>query len=152
MKGQPERYEQMSIYDFLEESQEVPPSETVPQVDEAPSVVLMLPKVSPSSALDTKESSEATDMPLVSEDGHYLTFEFPKFKTNQIVTVSIPEELIFDLGRCPQDVENFYYLQDWKEKQVRVLSSKSHSRRGFTYEVECVRTGKSGHFYEDELK
>lgn len=52
----------MSIYDFLQdgESQEVQPSETVPQVDEAQEVK------APSSALDTSIPTEDTDSTLFS--------------------------------------------------------------------------------------
>lgn len=87
--------EQISIYDFLQEekSQEVAPSETLPQVDEAQESEKL-----PSSALDAKESTEDTDKTL--------------FSVGDNVKVINPYHY---------DHEDWDYLEEWKDKVGTIL-------------------------------
>ncbi|WP_144651046.1 hypothetical protein [Bacillus cereus] len=142
------KMEQMSIYDFLQdgESQEVAPSETLPQVDEA-QVVHWEPKTCeefeaynkasayPSSALDASDTVEVTDKALISAE--------PKFEVNQIVNVVNPYE---------PDYEDYDYMRAFEGLIYRIISIKEYPK-GFQYEVESYdAVTRKFYFYEHELK
>ncbi|MBG9828511.1 hypothetical protein [Bacillus wiedmannii] len=141
-----QRFEQMSIYDFLQdgESQEVAPSETLPQVDEAQAVNYYVTDkdgnnvdIYPSSALDVKNTVKATDKALVSAD--------PKFEVNQIVTVVNPYD---------DEHEDYDYMKPLEGKEVRVIEIRSAYRTNTRYYVVEYLDGLllNGFFYEHELK
>ncbi|MBR9655781.1 hypothetical protein [Bacillus cereus] len=146
MKQDSMKMEQMSIYDFLQdgESQEVAPSETPPQVDEAQEddlaivdSVLLRCGESPSSALDVNNTVEVTDKALISAE--------PKFEVNQIVTVVNP----YDEG-----LEDYDYMKPLSGKEVRVIEIRSTDRTNTRYYVCEYLDGllSNGFFYEHELK
>lgn len=146
MKQDSMRMEQMSIYDFLQdgESQEVAPSETLPQVEEAQETVefyadgkLVAKQTVPSSALDANNTVEVTDKTLISTE--------PKFEVNQIVTVVNP----YDEG-----LEDYDYMKPLAGKEVRVIEIRSTNRTNTRYYVCEYLDGllSNGYFYEHELK
>ncbi|MFA2603657.1 hypothetical protein ABR763_01135 [Bacillus cereus] len=127
------RQEQMSIYDFLHdgESQEVAPSETLPQVDEAQEddlaivdSILLRCGESPSSALDASKiisenlvfnpegyAEKVTELP--TEDTDKTLFSVgDKFK---VVSAS-------SLYDTDIDPESYYYLLDYQGKTLEVKS------------------------------
>ena len=116
--------EQISIYDFLPagESQEVAPSETLPQVDEAQeygsTLGLVYRNYSPSSALDTKESTEDTDKTLFSV-GDVLTVR----KASDVYNANI-------------DPEDFYFLKEYEEEQVKLLNIRGKSLLCNTFNLD----------------
>ena len=107
--------EQISIYDFLQEekSQEVAPSETLPQVDEAQESEKL-----PSSALDAKESTEDTDSTLFSV-GDVLTVR----KASDVYNANI-------------DPEDFYFLKEYEEEQVKLLNIRGKSLLCNTFNLD----------------
>ncbi|MGI8362738.1 hypothetical protein [Bacillus cereus] len=145
------KYQQMSIYDFIEtcegmddlehvKSQEVQPSETVPQVDEAQEekrIPVMFrhewKTESPSSALDTKESTEDTDKTL--------------FSVGDVLTVKSPDE-VYSMDTHPED---YYHLQEHQGKKV-VITSRRKAYRGVFYGTSIEENGKVPFFYHRELK
>ncbi|MEZ2327349.1 hypothetical protein R1C46_26495 [Bacillus tropicus] len=147
------KMEQMSIYDFLQdgESQEVAPSETLPQVDEAQEITANnVHQIIPSSALDVSGPSEdeikyveftqtntveVTDKALISAE--------PKFEVNQVVTV---------LNPYSESHEDFHILEQYKSQERRVVGI-SVSKGKNIYETVLPYTQDSPHyFYEHELK
>ncbi|MGX5594653.1 hypothetical protein [Bacillus cereus] len=127
------KYKQMSIYDFIgeednflpeEKSQEVQPSETDPQVDEAQEekrIPIMFrhewKTESPSSALDTRKTWEK-----IVDFEASLTKEPPE-DTDNVVTNST----LFSVGECARVVnpyhyghEDWDYLEDFKGKVVKL--------------------------------
>jgi len=146
-----EKYKQLSIYDFLNESQELPPSETVAKVDEAQEPILRNCKcvgVSPSSDLDTKpspccpncreyrwtcdcevyEPTEDTDLPL--------------FSVGDVLTVRQASEVY------SYQNENYDWIKTYEGKSAKVLSFD-----GKSYECEVIDTIKLIlRFYPNELK
>lgn len=140
MKQDSMKYEQMSIYDFLQdgESQEVAPSETLPQVDEAQDDWDRgHSQPVPSSALDAKNTVEVTDKALISAE--------PKFEVNQIVTVVNP----YNEGH-----EDYDYMMPLSGKEVRIIKIRSTNRTNTRYYVCEYLDGllSNGFFYEHELK
>lgn len=121
------KYEQMSIYDFLPdgEYQEVAPSETLPQVDEAQedgsTLGLVYRNYSPSSALDAKESTEDTDSTL--------------FSVGDTVKVINP----YHYGH-----EDWDYLEEWKDKVGTILKKGFKGYAVFIDDIE-------NYFYPLEL-
>lgn len=105
------KFKQLSIYDFLQEaeSQEVAPSEMLPQVDEAQVVLNSFDddgdyRKYPSSDLDTTIPTEDTDLSLFSVGD--------KFK---VVSAS-------SLYDTDIDPESYYYLLDYQGKTLEVKS------------------------------
>ncbi|MCU5640241.1 hypothetical protein OCB39_25585 [Bacillus cereus] len=123
-------YKQLSIYDFLpeEKSQELPPSETVAQMDEAQESEKL-----PSSALDTKESTEDTDSTL--------------FSVGDVLTVKSPDE-VYSMDTHPED---YYHLHEHQGKKV-VITSRRKAYRGVFYGTSIEENGKVPFFYHRELK
>ncbi|HFK1452847.1 TPA: hypothetical protein ACGXMV_004153 [Bacillus pacificus] len=176
--GTPLEAKQMSIYDFLAEplakqveksilqdgeSQEVQPSETVPQVDEAQEIITIFPDspyeeevIIPSSALDAKKqntlSKESYDAILIECDNAFDTVEVtdkalisaePKFEVNQVVTVLNPYSEIH---------EDFHILEQYKSQERRVVGISFYKGKTI-YETVLPHTQDSPHyFYEHELK
>lgn len=129
-------YDQLSIYDFLpkEKSQEVAPSETFPQADEAQAdiygdmaqqsaadVDCMVLEDIPSSALDAKESTEDTDSTL--------------FSVGDTVKVINP----YHYGH-----EDWDYLEEWKDKVGTILKKGFKGYAVFIDDIE-------NYFYPLEL-
>lgn len=127
------KYKQMSIYDFLpeEKSQEVQPSETVPQVDEAQdeSIYYVLDskgntrEFSPSSDLDTRKTWEK-----IVDFEASLTKE-PTEDTDSTLFSVGDKALVRNAcevygGEDSEDVENYYALLDLQGKVVVI--SKVH--------------------------
>jgi len=147
------QYNQLSIYDFLQDgefldsrqckSQEVTPSETLPQVDEAQEVTkgsvvekdtkmmldsIMLPIKTPSSDLDTQIPTEDTDLPL--------------FSVGDVLTVRQASEVY------SYQNENYDWIKTYEGKSAKVLSFD-----GKSYECEVVDTIKLIlRFYPNELE
>ncbi|MDR5022708.1 hypothetical protein FOL75_12210 [Bacillus thuringiensis] len=140
------KYQQMSIYDFIEtcedmddlehvKSQEVQPSETVPQVDEAQEekrIPVMFrhewKTESPSSALDTEESTEDTDKTL--------------FSVGDVLTVRVPD---FE----DSEPENYYFIKALEGKHFKVLDIDSLH---ITCEAVSVYDDKIYKFYHYEVR
>lgn len=152
--GTPLEAKQMSIYDFLEDncwndceikSQEVAPSETLPQVDEAQAVNYYVTDkdgnnvdIYPSSALDVNITVEVAEKTPTLADS--------KFEVNQIVTTVNPYE---------EGDEDFHHLKEVDGIEVRIVEVKFLPLdRGYYYEVETIGglTPKLKYFYEHELK
>lgn len=133
------KYEQMSIYDFLnEESQEVPPSETVPQVDETQEFYMCGTSVKenhgwekPSSDLDTP-SSKDTDVPLF--------FEGKNLKVKKASEVCSPEE----------NPEDYYHLEAFEGRVIKLLALTNKVRKLWLARV--IDTSEEQFFYEHEIK
>jgi len=144
---------QLSIYDFLQDGevldsrqfkyQEVPPSETLPQVDEAQEVIkgsvvekdtkmmldsIMLHVKTPSSDLDTQIPTEGTDLPL--------------FSVGDVLTVRQASDVY------SYQNENYDWIKTYEGKSAKVLSFD-----GKSYECEVVDTIKLIlRFYPNELE
>ena len=127
--------EQINIYDFLQEekSQEVAPSETLPQVDEAQDVITPEMRdlishelehgvdLTPSSALDAKEPTEDTDSTL--------------FSVGDTVKVINPYHY---------DHEDWDYLEEWKDKVGTILKK---GFKGYVVFIDDIEN----YFYPLEL-
>ncbi|MDF9611898.1 hypothetical protein P5763_07405 [Bacillus cereus] len=157
---------QMSIYDFLPdgESQEVAPSETLPQVDEAQDedryYVLdskgNTVEIFPSSDLDADKlitdnlvfnpegySEKVIELDTVEVTDKTLISAEPKFEVNQVVTV---------LNPYSENHEDFHILEQYKSQERRVVGI-SVSKGKNIYETVLPHTQDSPHyFYEHELK
>lgn len=153
----------MSIYDFLpeEKSQEVQPSESVPQVDEAQVVLNSFDedgdyKKYPSSALDT--------CPTCSYPMHFPSYRFctnvnceylkpaedtdkTLFSVGDVLTVKSPDE-VYSMDTHPED---YYHLQEHQGKKV-VITSRRKAYRGVFYGTSIEENGKVPFFYHRELK
>jgi hypothetical protein len=135
------KYKQLSIYDFLDgESQEVAPSETIPQVDETQDSHEL-----PSSDLDTRKNWE------IVQDAHNEFFEKPTDDeisyivfTQEIAAIAYLKELTEDTDKTSdkcqdkplfsvgdvckvvntyeEDTEDFGYLTYTEGKTVKVES------------------------------
>jgi len=112
------KYEQMSIYDFIEESQELPPSETVAQVDEAQDDWKLNAINQPSSALDAKESTEDTDMTL--------------FSVGDVLTVRQASEVYLS-NESPED---FYFLKEYEGEQVKIIDIDDNVLKCNTFNLD----------------
>ncbi|WP_163051641.1 hypothetical protein [Bacillus cereus] len=127
------KYKQMSIYDFLpeEKSQEVQPSETDPQVDEAQvdiygamsqqlskDVEDMILGDVPSSALDAKESIEDTDSTL--------------FSVGDVVKVRQAR----DLYLSHIDPEDYFHMKEYENCIVSILKVRKHLALCMTHKKE----------------
>ncbi|AMR85235.1 hypothetical protein P4K49_30870 [Bacillus cereus] len=155
-------YKQLSIYDFIseennflpeEKSQEVQPSETVPQVDEAQVVLNSFDddgdyKKYPSSALDTSKlisenlvfnpegyAEKATELP--TEDT-----ESTLFSVGDVLTVRVPD---FE----DSEPENYYFIKALEGKHFKVLDIDSLH---ITCEAVSVYDDKIYKFYHYEVR
>lgn len=156
-------YKQLSIYDFLPEgeSQELPPSEMVAQVDEAQETVelyadgkLIATSTVPSSALDTRASNtldietyeaiveecEEAFQPMEDTDSTL-------FSVGDVLTVKSPDE-VYSMDTHPED---YYHLQEHQGKKV-VVTSRRKAYRGVFYGTSIEENGKVPFFYHRELK
>ncbi|WP_144575426.1 hypothetical protein [Bacillus cereus] len=166
------KYKQMSIYDFIDEatevlsayekSQEVQPSETVPQVDEAQErfniecakqLVNDLELKLPSSALDTEKlisenlvfnpegyAEKVTELPTEDTDSTL-------FSVGDVLTVKSPDEVY----SMDTHLEDYYHLQEHQGKKV-VITSVRKAYRGVFYGTSIEENGKVPFFYHRELK
>lgn len=143
-------YKQLSIYDFLPEEkfQEVQPSESVPQVDEAQESEEL-----PSSALDTSKlisenlvfnpegyAEKVTELPTEDTDSTL-------FSVGDVLTVKSPDE-VYSMDTHPED---YYHLQEHQGKKV-VITSIRKAYRGVFYGTSIEENGKVPFFYHRELK
>ncbi|WDS60541.1 hypothetical protein BC6_00026 [Bacillus phage BC-6] len=122
------KYEQMSIYDFLQngESQEVQPSETVPQVDEAQEVN------APSSDLDASIPTEDTDNVVTNST---------LFSVGDTVKVRSP----FDVTTPEEDPETWFYMDKFQKVPLEIVGHEGKA-------LECkAPNGETILFYRDEL-
>lgn len=117
------KMEQMSIYDFLQdgESQEVAPSETLPQVDEAQETVefyadgkLVAKQTVPSSALDV-----VSDLNIKAEPKE--VFEISTEDTDKTL-FSVGDKALVrnacEVYNADEDIEDYYSLLDHQGKVV----------------------------------
>lgn len=149
-------YEQMSIYDFIEEkSQEVQPSETVPQVDEAQDDLAKMREEiisfakSPRSALDTFKSPLC---PVCYGYEWRCDHEVYKPTEDTDLTLFSVGEHVTIIGGYTEDDEDYDYLEAYVGKTCWVVSVKEHHSRK---QVVTVRLGDSNlevPFYWDELQ
>ncbi|MBK5492602.1 hypothetical protein [Bacillus sp. TH13] len=176
VKYQQMSYKQLSIYDFLpeEKSQEVQPSESVPQVDEAQdeSIYYVLDskgntrEFSPSSDLDTRasntldietyetiveeceeafQSTEDTDKTLGSRQCETL------FSVGDLITVRKAEDVYpkgvsyEGYGVCTP--EDYYHLKEFETQQGLVTFYD-----GKSYKCKMFKSNKLVGFYPNELK
>ncbi|PFQ13503.1 hypothetical protein [Bacillus cereus] len=163
--SEPVKYKQMSIYDFLpeEKSQELPPSETVAQVDETQEekrIPVMFrhewKTESPSSALDT---CPTCSYPMQFPSYRFCTnvnCEYLKptedtdstlFSVGDVLTVKSPDE-VYSMDTHPED---YYHLQEHQGKKV-VITSRRKAYRGVFYGTSIEENGKVPFFYHRELK
>ncbi|MCU5455271.1 hypothetical protein OCA97_14835 [Bacillus cereus] len=151
-------YKQLSIYDFLpeEKSQEVQPSETVPQVDEAQETVelyadgkLIATSTVPSSDLDTRAPNT-------------LDIETYKAIVEECEEAFQPTEdtdsTLFSVGdkarvRVPDfedsEAEDYYFLKALEGKHFKVLDIDSLH---ITCEAVSVYDDKIYQFYHYEVR
>lgn len=133
---------QLSIYDFIE-SQEFPPSETVPQVDETQDSHEL-----PSSALDTRKNWE------IVQDSLNEFFEKPTEDTD-LTLFSVGDILtVKDASDVYSYSHEFYdYLKGFKGEKVMVLGVKRlKCNNNVSVKVEVIRTQKEISFYDFELQ
>lgn len=119
---------QLSIYDFIE-SQEFPPSETVPQVDETQDSHEL-----PSSALDTRKNWE------IVQDSLNEFFEKPTedtdlslFSVGDVLTVRQASD-VYNADKQPED---FYYIEDYEGEQVKLLNIRGDLLLCNTFNLDC---------------
>lgn len=136
-------YKQMSIYDFIgeennflpeEKSQEVQPSETAPQVDEAQETVelyadgkLIATSTVPSSALDTKIPTEDTD-----NVGSESSTDKTLFSVGDVLTVRQASN-VYNADEQPED---FYFIKEYEGEQVKVLNIRGDSLLCNTFNLD----------------
>ncbi|MGR5980273.1 hypothetical protein ACT7DJ_28360 [Bacillus cereus] len=154
---------QLSIYDFLpeEKSQEVQPSETDPQVDEAQEIVnlyadgkLIATSTVPSSALDTKASNtldietyeaiveECEEAFQPTEDTDNVVTNSTLFSVGDVLTVKVPD---FE----DSEPENYYFIKALEGKHFKVLDIDSLH---ITCEAVSVYDDKIYKFYHHEVR
>lgn len=150
---------QLSIYDFLpeEKSQEVQPSETDPQVDEAPKLwemIIAADNEFHESALDTRASNtldkETYEAILEEcEEAFQPTEDTDStlFSVGDVLTVKSPDE-VYSMDTHPED---YYHLQEHQGKKV-VITSIRKAYRGVFYGTSIEENGKVPFFYHRELK
>lgn len=166
---------QLSIYDFIgeennflpeEKSQEVQPSETDPQVDEAQEddlaivdSILLRCGESPSSALDTRASNtldketyeaileECEEAFQPTEDTDNVVTNSTLFSVGDVLTVKSPDE-VYSMDTHPED---YYHLHEHQGKKV-VITSRRKAYRGVFYGTSIEENGKVPFFYHRELK
>lgn len=160
------KYKQLSIYDFLpeEKSQEVQPSETVPQVDEAQEEDAWKFNAinSPSSALDIKVHINKGDT-YIGYTNLKVANEIKSIDPEVIITTEDTDSTLFSVGdvltvKSPDEVysmdthpEDYYHLQEHQGKKV-VITSRRKAYRGVFYGTSIEENGKVPFFYHRELK
>lgn len=109
---------QLSIYDFIE-SQEFPPSETVPQVDETQDSHEL-----PSSALDTRKNWE------IVQDSLNEFFEKPTEDTDNKTLFSVGDiikvrqaDTLYSPDIHPED---FYFLKEYENEVMEAIKVRKH--------------------------
>ncbi|HDX9704376.1 TPA: hypothetical protein ROY17_002014 [Bacillus thuringiensis] len=164
-------YKQLSIYDFLpeEKSQEVQPSETDPQVDEAQEekrIPVMFrhewKTESPSSDLDIKVHINKGDT-YIGYTNLKVANEIKSIDPEVIITTEDTDSTLFSVGdvltvKSPDEVysmdthpEDYYHLQEHQGKRV-VITSRRKAYRGVFYGTSIEENGKVPFFYHRELK
>lgn len=126
-----EKYKQLSIYDSLQvgESQEVAPSESLPQVDEAQEVEFDgLVKYNPSSALDTPIPTKDTDSTL--------------FSVGDTLKVRQAND-VYDKYSSPED---YYFMKEYEGMSVTLESFDGQS-----WECYFPELGRHKRVYPNEL-
>lgn len=161
------KYQQMSIYDFIEESQEVEytqadrrqclPSETQPQVDEAQddkAGVYMISDLVPSSALDT--DNLISENLVFNPDGYAeKVVELPTEDTDKTCD-DCHSKPLFSVGDTVKvvnpyteddDPEDYHTLKELEGKEVYILEVNGKSIKGDIISDDLVT-----YFYSKELQ
>ncbi len=162
--------EQLSIYDFIgeennflpeEKSQEVAPSETLPQVDEAQEINPLYMRCTgeiPSSALVTFKPEMRELTPDELENGVGISPKIPTedtdkslFSVGDLITVRKAEEVYLKgvsyegYGVCTP--EDYYHLKEFETQQGIVTFYD-----GKSYKCKMFKGNKLVGFYPNELK
>ncbi|MEC3021475.1 hypothetical protein P9Z80_30280 [Bacillus cereus] len=164
------KYKQMSIYDFIgeennflpeEKSQEVQPSETVPQVDEAPKLwemIIAADNEFHESALDTRASNtldketyeaileECEEAFQSTEDTDSTLFSVGDLITVRKASEVYPKGVSYEgYGVCTP--EDYYHLKEFETQQGLVTFYD-----GKSYKCKMFKGNKLVGFYPNELK